>query len=91
MRNKNITDKLNMSVIFDKRLNTSINKSIHERPTSVNMTRLLMNPKISRNTNQEYPSIFQQNSFIIENSPNYNFIKSKNIPSIVDKVNHYLL
>ena len=85
MRNKDITEKLNMSVLLDKRQNTSINKIFDQRPTSVNITRLPKNNNISRN-NQDYPIIFQQNSFIIETSPTYKFNKNKQATSNIDKV-----
>ena len=83
MRNNNQSDKFNLSIIYDKK-STSINKIIDPRPISANITRV-GKAKNTRNI-QDYPIIYQQNSFIIETSPNYLFSKVKHTPTNIDGV-----
>lgn len=89
MKKKDAVDRLNSSALIDRNLAGNLNKSFEKRPVSVNLTRPEQNKTSNtRNNfiNQAYPIIYQQNSFIIETSPNFNFTKIKHTPSNIDKV-----
>lgn len=93
MKKRDAVERLNSSALIDRKQSSALNKSFDKRPISVNLTR---NDQIkssnSRNNilNQAYPIIYQQNSFIIETSPNFNFTKVKHTPSNIDKVLYHL-
>jgi hypothetical protein len=89
MKKRDPVERLNSSALIDRNQSSALNKSYEKRPISVNLTRIEHNKTSnSRNNfpNQAYPIIYQQNSFIIETSPNFNFTKVKHTPSNIDKV-----